>query len=69
MVSPHGVDSDKLKELLAHKNADQGYSQWLDAFVIPLLKRVGLKVKVTRTSEYTTLKIAVKRPIGEKRSG
>jgi hypothetical protein len=36
---------------------------YVDKFVIPLLAKAGLKVKVTRKPEYTTLKISVKRAV------
>jgi hypothetical protein len=34
---------------------------YIDKFILPLLAKAGLKVKVTRKPEYTTLKIAVRR--------
>ena len=34
---------------------------YVEKFIIPLLAKAGLKVKVTRKPEYTTLKIAVRR--------
>jgi hypothetical protein len=36
---------------------------YVDKFILPLLAKAGLKVKVTRKPEYTTLKIQVKRAI------
>lgn len=36
---------------------------YVDKFIIPLLAKAGLKVKVTRKAEYTTLKIPVKRAV------
>ena len=35
--------------------------KYVDHFIIPLLCKVGLKVKVTRKPEYTTLKISLRR--------
>lgn len=59
MVSQHGVDSEKLQALITNAKAMHGYSKWLDDFIIPLLKKVGLKVKVKRgpDSYVITLKV------------
>lgn len=62
MSAPFGPtpDAAKLEALRNNPQAASGYRTWLDCFVIPLLERVGLKVKVRRSArEYT---ITVKLP-------
>lgn len=48
MVSQHGVDTEKLRALLADARAGAAYSTWLDGYVVPLLKKIGLKVTVKK---------------------
>lgn len=48
MVSQHGVDTDKLQALLSDMRAAESYKTWLDNFIIPLLKKIGLRVTVRR---------------------
>jgi len=35
--------------------------KYVDTFIVPLIAKAGLKVKVVRKPDYTTLKIAVRR--------
>jgi hypothetical protein len=35
--------------------------KYVDQFIVPLLVRVGLKVKVTRKPDHTTLRIELRR--------
>lgn len=62
MISPAGIDGDKLKALKSNPAAADGYRTWLDQFVIPLLKKVGLNVKVRRNA--SSYIITVKLPTG-----
>jgi hypothetical protein len=56
--SPH-VDPDKLQALMKDKAGQTGYERWLDAFIIPLMQRVGLTVDVKHGKQYV---ITVKFP-------
>jgi hypothetical protein len=59
MVSQHGVDTEKLAALLANAKAGFAYAKWLDDFIVPLLKKIGLKVRVKKspTSYIITVKL------------
>ncbi|HWV46752.1 MAG TPA: hypothetical protein VN039_12175 [Nitrospira sp.] len=42
------MDGDKLRTLLADANAAHKYATFLDDFIIPLIKKIGLKVSVKK---------------------
>ena len=43
------------------KPDDRVLAEYIDKLIVPLIAKVGLKVKVDRKPEHTTLKIAVRR--------
>lgn len=46
-----------LDNLRNHPQAHVGYQRWLDAFIIPLMQKTGMNIKVKRTPERYTITV------------